>query len=125
MALSAEVLRAARKKRQKKNQRLDSLESHIAKIVSEKVVNAGLVAEVADFDAIIAGIVSEPKRTEINESALVVRAKALLTTLTAASDARLAGNRLNLSNLNDLVQADGDHTATEKGQYQAAKDNEV
>jgi hypothetical protein len=125
MAIDPEVTRVTRSMRRKKNLRLDSMENHVANIVAEKAINASLNAEVTDFDAIVDGIVSVPKQDEINASALVVRVKATLTTLIAQSDARLAAHRLNLSNLNDLVQADGDHNATEKAEYQAAKDNEV
>lgn len=123
--MEPEVLRVNGKKRTKKQNRLRSLENHISILTTRKATEASLIADVAAFDAIIASIVSEAKRDEINASAVIVRMRALYTQEIARETAGVTGQRLSISALNDLVQADGDHTAAEKLEYTNAKANEV
>lgn len=123
--LENEVLRLGGKKRTKKQNRLKSLESHLATLTARKAAKASLISDVAAFDAIIAGIVSEPKRSEINASAVVVRMRVLYAQEIGRENAGVSGERSSISALNDKVQGDADHTATEKQEYADAKANEV
>lgn len=122
---SEEILRVNRVANRKKMQRLDSVEGHVQNIAAFKANKAALEAEVAAFDAIIAGIVSEAKRNEINASALVVRIRAIYNKDVIGETARINGQRTTLAAINTLVQNDSDYTAAEKLEFQNAKDNEV
>jgi hypothetical protein len=125
MAITGEVLRGDRKQEKKKEGRWDSMEGHLKTLAIRKAQKASLTSEVAAFDAIIAGIVSQAKQDELNASAVVVRIRAIYAQDIARENAGVVGQRGSISALNDLVQADGEYNATEKQEFTDAKANEV
>ena len=120
-----ELLRATRVELKKKKRRMDSLEGHIVKLTAFKDQKVALEGEVAALDAIISGIVSEPKQVELNASTAIIKLRALYAQDITRLGISINGQRLRISAINDKVQADGDYNATEKQEFTDAKANEV
>jgi hypothetical protein len=120
-----EFRRATRKRNKLKKVRVDSMEAHVKVIIDVKARIAAIEVKEDALTASIAGIVSVPKQTEINELPAIVELRAIYAARKDNFTSQLSGERTNLSNLNQAVQGDGLYTAAEKQDFADATTNEV